>query len=372
MKKIFNISLMLSVSCWAQAGGVSVPHNFSPNTPAKASEVNANFAALVAKINQLENRIADLEGNSVIALDGVLKLGTYDADEQYPTAIFEGVNLQVVDGTGTTDGSHGAGNVIIGYNEFSGSSPDFCSNPSFDNQLDCEIGGFIWDNNVHRGSHNLVLGKGNSFDNYAGIVAGADNISNGTFASVLGGQVNTATGQSSVVVGGHNNLSSGFMSVVSGGEDNKASALTAVVSGGSENVSSGDRATVSGGRANLASGLNSMVTGGGGNHALGEFSIVTGGSVNLASGAGAVVSGGAENIASGDLSSVTAGEDNVASGDLASVNGGGDNEASGVGATVSGGVQNVSSALGATISGGQARTATDEFDWVGGSLTEDN
>lgn len=297
MKKIFNILLMLSVSCWAQAGGVSVPHNFSPNTPAKASEVNANFAALVAKINQLENRIADLEGNSVIALDGVLKLGTYDADEQYPTAIFEGVNLQVVSGLGTTHGANGAGNIIIGYNEDVASSPFFCSNPTMDNQTDCENNGSIWDNNVHRGSHYLVLGKGNSFDNYSGIVSGNNNVINGLYSSILGGDKNLVSNYNTVVVGG---------------------------------------------------------------------------SLNVASGLNSVVSGGIENTASGDMASVTAGEENVASGAISSVTGGADNEASGIGSTVSGGVLNVSSGSGATVSGGQARSATGDFDWTAGSLTEDN
>ena len=286
MKKIFNITIMLSVSCWAQAGGVSVPHTFSPNTPAKANEVNANFTALVAKINQLESRIADLEGNSVIALDGVLKLGTYDDDEQYPTAIFEGVNLQVISGLGTTHGANGAGNIIVGYNEDVASSPFFCSNESFDNQIDCENNGSIWDNNVHRGSHYLVLGKGNSFDNYSGIVSGNNNVLNGLYSSILGGDKNLVTNYNTVVVGGSQNMASG---------------LNSIVSGGIENTASGDMASVTAGEENVASGAVSSVTGGADNEASGIGATVSGGVQNVSSANGATISGGLTRTATDDF-----------------------------------------------------------------------
>lgn len=45
----------------AFGGSVTVPHTFAPNTPALAEEVNANFAAVAAQINDNDSRIAALE-----------------------------------------------------------------------------------------------------------------------------------------------------------------------------------------------------------------------------------------------------------------------------------------------------------------------
>ena len=46
----------------ALAGQVSVPHTFVAGTTARASEVNANFAALAAESNNQDMRLASLEG----------------------------------------------------------------------------------------------------------------------------------------------------------------------------------------------------------------------------------------------------------------------------------------------------------------------
>jgi hypothetical protein len=69
----FNLiigSLLLSAAAHAQ---VTVPNTFQPASPAKASEVNANFTALATAINSLATRVAKLEG-TVLAADLV---GTY-------------------------------------------------------------------------------------------------------------------------------------------------------------------------------------------------------------------------------------------------------------------------------------------------------
>ncbi len=52
---------------------VTVPHTFTSGTPAKASEVNAYFQALVTAINSVSDRVAKLEG-TITAADIV---GTY-------------------------------------------------------------------------------------------------------------------------------------------------------------------------------------------------------------------------------------------------------------------------------------------------------
>jgi hypothetical protein len=68
---------------------------------------------------------------------------------------------------------------------------------------------------------------------------------------------------------------------------------------------------------------------------------------------------------------VVVGQDNAISGDFASVSGGRFNTASSLGAVVSGGSVNTASGIDATVSGGRNRTAEGAFDWVAGSLVED-
>jgi trimeric autotransporter adhesin len=92
---------------------------------------------------------------------------------------------------------------------------------------------------------------------------------------------------------------------------------------------------------------------------------------NEISGEFASITGGESNVASGRVSSVIGGRDNTASGDLSSVSGGDFNTASGPGASVSGGVFGRAVGLLASVSGGSERTAEGEFDWVAGSLFED-
>jgi hypothetical protein len=105
----------------------------------------------------------------------------------------------------------------------------------------------------------------------------------------------------------------------------------------------------------------------------GDFAAVSGGQYNTASGRSAVVSGGEGNTADGRVTSVSGGRENMASRFSvgASVSGGVANTASGDGTSVSGGDGNTASGFAAAVSGGQNRTAEGEFDWVAGSLLED-
>ena len=54
-----------------------------------------------------------MQKNSVLALNGKLKLAQQNG---YKTALFTGVNVQVVNGLGKTDIINGLGNLIVGYN----------------------------------------------------------------------------------------------------------------------------------------------------------------------------------------------------------------------------------------------------------------
>jgi hypothetical protein len=87
-----------------------VPHTFTAGSPAKASEVNANFAALVTAVNALEARVAALENPLAATVASVA--GTY----KY-TSLEVGVSGGVTGGGGTqaivTGGSF-SGTVVLG------------------------------------------------------------------------------------------------------------------------------------------------------------------------------------------------------------------------------------------------------------------
>lgn len=100
------------------------------------------------------------------------------------TVRFEGVNVQIVNGTGTTDGeTSGTGNLIIGYNE---------SRENLGEPVDCPDG---WYCDKRGGSHMLVIGEKNNYtsDSHGGMVVGIQNETSAPFASVSGGDSNTAS-----------------------------------------------------------------------------------------------------------------------------------------------------------------------------------
>jgi hypothetical protein len=139
---------------------------------------------------------------------------------------FTGVNVHIVSGSGSeyddTFSSSGTpipgksflglGNLIIGYNPLGSNNGD-----------------------VRTGSHNLIVGEGNSYSSYGGIVGGNQNTISGPDDSILSGQLNIASGSFTSVSGGAGNTASGAGASVSGGARNTASGFAASVSGGAGN-----------------------------------------------------------------------------------------------------------------------------------------
>jgi len=294
-------------------------------------------------------------------LTGVSLLGSLVQVVGGTTVRFEGVNVQIVDGSGDTAGAtNGLGNLLIGYDEDDGGD-------------------------TKTGSHNLVLGRDHSYTSYGGLVGGRNNTISGAHASVLAGNSNTASGANAGVAGGLANDASGTNASVCGGQGNEASGPEATVSGGRLNDATGDNASVSGGftntasntnasvsggELNIASGIASSVTGGLTNDASGDHASVTGGELNLAIGTEATVNGGDRNEARDDNASVAGGQCNVAGGGAAppvgclvvagrqSVGGGYRNHASGGRATVSAGYGNTATNTESAVCGGQFNDAT--------------
>lgn len=240
------------------------------------------IAALRLQLSEAKDTIARLQQNSVLALDGKLTLAIPDGR---PTALFTGLNVQIVNGTGQTYGApNGVGNLLIGYDAVRESydRPE-CSIGRYTDEGNCQAAGGTWEVSHKSGSHNLVVGDLHNYSKTGGVVFGYRNTVNQDASSVSGGRGNTASGDVSSVSGGWYNTASGNWSSVSGGQGNTAS---------------GDFSSVSGGQANTASGgYGSSVSGGGYNTASGQWSSVSGGEGNTASKTSASVSGGYARIA---------------------------------------------------------------------------
>jgi hypothetical protein len=305
---------------------------------------------------------------------------------------FNGVNVHVRNGQGSTTRTNGRGNLIVGYS----------------------AGGT---GRQRTGSHNLIIGDEHAYAGTAGIVAGTHNDILASNASVLGGSNNTAQQPGAVVLGGNGNDAIGEAATVFGGTGNDAVGAGAVVVGGNNNRADGDSAVVLGGSTNIALGdlsvvaagtsgraegdgssiaggfggfavgPNSQVLGGNGNRALGNGSVVVGGSENLAvcgydvavggsenvAGAGeageggawvceagdsaAVAVGGSGGHASGAHSATLAGLRSRASGDFATVVGGSDNDASGAASSVVAGFSNQATGERGSVLGGERNEA---------------
>jgi len=364
--KIKLILLLLFIATKSFSGSLVIPNQFSANTPAVAAEVNENFDEIASVVNtndaqqenialtvlqlqtqmaiannnistlqsdladanvtitgmqasaaiadshisalqsdladaivtitSLQTNLAILESNTVLSLNGYLQLTTFDGSD---TAEFTGVNVQINNGTGSVVSSNGPfnnnglGNLIVGYNEFEPSATEFCSDNQYDNQVDCEASAETWGNNMHTGSHNIVVGRGNSFtsqggvvfgshnaivENFANVTGGRENIASGLNSAVSGGDTNTASGKESSVSGGVRNIAGGENSSISGGDTNliHSNARSSSISGGLSNETSQLHASVSGGRDNVASGIYSSISGGNSRTTVGIYDWVAG------------------------------------------------------------------------------------------------
>jgi hypothetical protein len=104
-----------------------------------------------------------------------------------PHVIFHDANVHVQSGSGTTaeaGGLTGLGNLIVGYNEMP--VPEMPVPPG---------GSRI-------GSHNLVVGPSHAFASTGGAVFGKDNLISGQYATILGGDHNISEGPASSILGG--------------------------------------------------------------------------------------------------------------------------------------------------------------------------
>jgi len=353
----------LATNAISVQGNIAIVNNgilkFSDGTE-QATAYDPQTVPAMKQFNEMQDTINSLKAR-LSAIENLLKNITRDDNNLYVT----GVNLWLKNGSGSTDIVNNTGNLIIGYNE--------STDPA----------------NYQNGSHNIILGKENSYSSFGSIISGSNNKVNSPYGSIIGGKYNIVEGEYGVVIGGQSNKSTGIAASVTGGQSNIASGEcssisggqfdsangysasisggsnnvaygnAASISGGSYNYANGNYASVSGGSANKSNGFNTSISGGTNNTSTGNFSTVAGGEYDTASGIASTVTGGKNNNAGGDNSSISAGINNRAMGYGASVTGGSNNKALYVVATVSGGIYNVANGTAATIAGGLMNEAID-------------
>ena len=258
------------------------------------------------------------------------------------TIRFEGVNVQVVNGVGTTASMNGLGNLLVGYAEPASATS-------------------------RTGSHNLILGERNAYSSFGGIVTGTSNVLDGEHSAAIGtwgtaieGSRNVAlssfggrvTGSFNALVSADtSDVESSVFSTVTGSwlSQVEAAQYSHVLGGQAHRIHASNEATITGGEGHVidSAGVTSLVGGSANRAQRATVGVLVGGRQNTLGVSGAplypVVVGGAENLVdANDHGTVIGGQRNTVSGDFA------------------------------VVGGGLGRSATGRHDWVAGSLFEEN
>jgi hypothetical protein len=219
----------------------SLRAQLAAETAARQS-LQAGMDSLKSQLAGIQSDVRSLRGNSILDLNGYI---TLDHSSGYPTALFQGINVQVVNGTGTTHSANGLGNLIVGYNRPRAARP-ICSLGYYVTASDCRAKGGIWARSHKSGSHNFVGGDFNSYSGWGGVVLGIENAISAPYANVTGGALNVASGDLSSVGGGSSNSATGMYGVVGGGLGNIAAGSFSALSGGARRTAVGSEDWVGG------------------------------------------------------------------------------------------------------------------------------
>jgi hypothetical protein len=335
--RIAGVGVLLAVAVLTLAGaaGAQTPTTIcvpdASSKPVLSTNTHGECPAQFEKKTEVKYKTVQLPGTGNLeTLDKLLRHLKYEERGVggKPTIQVTGANLQIVSGSGKTNGPvNGAGNLIIGYDD-----EVECGTET----LICPVGP-----RPHTGSHNLVLGTGEGYTSWGAILGGVDNRATAPATFVLGVH-NVVSGPASSISGGFHSMASGIGASISGGGANIASGERSTVTGGNENSASQGYSTVSGGRENTAFYLGSVV-GGISNEAIGPASAILGGSHNTALAELSSISGGQKNTTSvlSSHDAILGGLENEASGSFSSVSGGEGNTANGRASSILGGKGNL-------------------------------
>jgi hypothetical protein len=172
---------------------VTLALHANAETPAQElaaiTALQAQVAALKETVATLQSQVTTVRNNPVLALGPYVSIDfNYENEVPPPHVVFKGVNVHIVDGSGSTKPIQstrpGLGNLIIGYNELPGLASRY--NPG-----------------DREGNHNLILGRYNLFneDAFGCFVTGQNNLVSGEGSSILSGTFNQAAGLSTVLGG---------------------------------------------------------------------------------------------------------------------------------------------------------------------------
>ena len=242
----------------------------------------ADIQALQSEQAMLQLTVADLEDD--LANAGILNLqmevdrlhdlfvGVSRGNAAYTeidTLLFEGMDIQIVNGSGSTDINNHTGNLIVGYNEPITASDNV---PPLSDNVSRYIRNF---GDFKTGSHNLIVGSRLSYSAVGSVVAGLGNESAASY-TVAFGRHNSANLNYATVTGGTDNHAFASYSSMSGGYSNVVVGKAGSVSGGSQNsiTGTGFGAGVRGGYGNTAAGAYSTILGGANNSTSDDFEIV--------------------------------------------------------------------------------------------------
>ena len=226
----------------AARGDLSAASTTRESLQVQLSALQQQVDAMKRQLDSLRADVGGLRANSVWDLNGYL---TFEVSNGYPTAVFRGVNVQIVNGMGDTQTVNGTGNLIVGYNR-PNTNGFVCSMGVTESAAVCLANGGVWAQSHKSGSHNIVGGDFNNYSSWGGLVLGLENALSAPYTAVLGGARNRAEGSFATVVGGAYNTGSGIYSSISAGCDNHATGAFAAVAGGAQRLAPGQNDWVGG------------------------------------------------------------------------------------------------------------------------------
>ena len=178
--KMISVVVMLVV----MTGNASAARPSLDSLQQQIDQLTLTVKGLQEELTKTRAELAKVQSNTVLGLNGKLKLENVNGQD---TALFEGVNVQLINGAGMTAAMNGLGNLVIGYNVDSSG-------------LASRIG-----------SHNIILGDEESYPDTEKLITG--NIASnyglllnvaGDLDTVVGGSQQTTVGTNQAITVGTN------------------------------------------------------------------------------------------------------------------------------------------------------------------------
>jgi septal ring factor EnvC (AmiA/AmiB activator) len=107
----------MAIACTATADQITVPNSFAAGTPARAAQVNANFAALVTESNAQDTRLTSLQTSATQLTQSVQTLEGTTATHGTRLSAVESSVQQVNQGVQEATAENGAQNQRLQYVE---------------------------------------------------------------------------------------------------------------------------------------------------------------------------------------------------------------------------------------------------------------